>query len=483
MEDLDVTHARACESPWITGKIDPEVPPGRKRILTPGKYTNMNLRSKILNVMVAGCMAGSVTAPSAMAVTDEEFNALKDLVVKQGELISKQGQKIDQLQQTHEQDQTKIDRLKEQVGDTRTVADNAAAKADAAATTQAGETSKASGMPATHEFMVVGDAEVGFSKVSGQHKTFTLADFAPIFLFRATDDILFEAGFDVMLQNNAPTSSGATTTIDLSFAQLDYIYNDYLTFVAGDMLLPLGVYSERSAGWLNKIVDDPLPRGFLPGTGVGAQARGSIAVGESGQMVTYSLYGVNGPSSWDNTGTAGSLDLSGNVGQLSSGDIGNLHGGGNGGGRIGWFYPFKAHYDFELGASGQSGTWFSNGGQSWSAAVADATVHISPYFEAKGEYINTWVGSTDVGIFYPRGWWVQAAYKLAGLNLDLPLISNFELVARYDTANDGLGAHMDRITAGCVYYLTNTLQLKGDYEFTHGPNMHDALLMQISYGF
>jgi len=193
---------------------------------------------------------------------------------------------------------------------------------------------------------------------------------------------------------------------------------------------------------------------------------------------------VNGPSSSGSTGVATNLDLSGNTGNLNSGDTGNLHGGANGGGRIGWFCPWKAHYDLELGVSGQSGTWYSNGGQSWSAAVADATLHISPYFEAKGEYINTWVGSTDAGgIFDPRGWWVQAAYKLAGLNLDLPLISNFELVARYDAANDGLGTHTDRITAGCIYYLTNTLQLKGDYEVVHGPNMHDALLMQISYGF
>ena len=50
--------------------------------------------------------------------------------------------------------------------------------------------------------------------------------------------------------------------MSLSFAQLDYLFNDYVTFVGGDMLLPLGTYTERSAGWLNKIPDDPLPRGF-----------------------------------------------------------------------------------------------------------------------------------------------------------------------------------------------------------------------------
>jgi hypothetical protein len=117
-------------------------------------------------------------------------------------------------------------------------------------------------------------------------------------LFRAGDKVLFEAGLDITLQNGAVTlangntgNRGVETSIDLSFATLDYLLNDYVTIVAGDMLLPLGTYSERSAGWLNKIPDDPLPRGVLP------------------------------PS---------------------------------GGGRIGWFFPLKPHYDVELGISGQS---------------------------------------------------------------------------------------------------------------------------------
>ena len=38
-----------------------------------------------------------------------------------------------------------------------------------------------------------------------------------------------------------------TTTLDLSFAQLDYVMNDYLTLCAGNLLLPLGTYTERGA--------------------------------------------------------------------------------------------------------------------------------------------------------------------------------------------------------------------------------------------
>src|ERR1700730_5886390 len=45
---------------------------------------------------------------------------------------------------------------------------------------------------ATHDFSIVGDAEVQFGKFFHQHGAFQLADFAPIFLFRGGDKILFE---------------------------------------------------------------------------------------------------------------------------------------------------------------------------------------------------------------------------------------------------------------------------------------------------
>ena len=83
---------------------------------------------------------------------------------------------------------------------------------------------------------------------------------------------------------NGNRAAGSSTAVDLSFAQLDYLLNDYVTIVAGDMVLPLGTYSERAAGWLNKIPDDPLVRDLLPGSGVGAQLRGAVPIGQSGQI-------------------------------------------------------------------------------------------------------------------------------------------------------------------------------------------------------
>jgi hypothetical protein len=341
-------------------------------------------------------------------------------------------------------------------------------------------------MKALHNFTMVGDAEIQFGQARGQNATFTLADFAPIFLFRANDNILFEAGFDVTLQNNVDAAGnpngGSSTAVDLSFGQLDYLLNDYVTIVAGYMVLPLGTYSERAAGWLNKIPDDPLPVDFLPGAGAGAQLRGAVPIGQAGQMLTYSGYAVNGPSSSDGTANAGSLDLGGNVG-----DSPNLNGYPSGGGRIGWFYPWKAHYDVELGVSGQSGDW--SGNFLWSALVVDAAIHISPYVEVKGEYIKTWEQTDNAGTIQPTGWWVQTGFKLAALNYDAPIVNDVELVERYDTANDAMGSTTDRFTTGVLYYITNTLWLEGDYEWLNNRGLNanglpsSQFIVQLSYGF
>jgi hypothetical protein len=339
---------------------------------------------------------------------------------------------------------------------------------------------------------MVGDAEVQFGKEDSKHSAFVLADFAPIFLFRARDDVLFEAGFDVTLQNGSTGThdSGSGTSVSLSFAQLDYLFNNYVTFVGGDMLLPLGTYSERAAGWLNKIPDDPMARDLVPGSGLGVQLRGAVPIGSSGQSLTYAVYGVNGPSSADGTGNSTNLDLGGNVGILGTGNnagaMGNLHGSPSAGGRLGWFVPLKAHTDFELGLSGQSGTWDDADRRLWSTAVLDGALHISPYFEAKGEYIYSWVETDDRGTILSRGLWLQASYKLAGLNLELPGINNLELVGRYDNFRDGLGIAANRYTVGYVYYFSNTLLFEGDYEFRSSNDdsrNHNQLTFQLSYGF
>jgi hypothetical protein len=452
----------------------------------------MKKQFRILGVAAICWLLGlTVTQRAAAEVSEDAFNALKSTV-------DQMSQQMQDLQKTHQQDQQQIQQLEQKLNDTQSMATNAVGlatnaveKADAVALAQANPPRSA-----LHNFTMVGDAEVQYGQAKGSFGTFDLADFAPIFLFRANDNILFEAGFDIMVQNNTDANGnpngGNNTSVSMSFGQMDYLINDYMTSVSGYMLLPLGTYSERGAGWLNKIPDAPLSVNFLPGAGAGTQLRGALPVGESGQSVTYAAYVVNGPSSSTGNATAGSLDLGGNVGNSNP----SLNSDPSVGGRIGWFYPWKPNYDIELGVSGQSGHW--SGNYLWSALVFDAAVHITPYFEVKGEYINTWEETSDMGSIQPQGWWLQTSYKLAGLNLDAPVVNDLELVERYDYANNAMGSTSDRFTTGVVYYITNTLLLEGDYEWymNHGYNnanqdiFNDGtvlpvsqFIVQLSYGF
>ena len=442
----------------------------------------MKIPSRLLGILASACLIGMLPQPASAQVSADDFNALKKTVEQMNE-------KLQKLEQTHAQDQQIIQQLQQQLGETKVAVTNAQQTADNAAKVQSASPALNVSEGPMHNFTIVGEAETQFAKTAGHHSSFVQADFAPIFLFRASDDVLFEAGFDFILANNgtmiSDRSPGNTTTVNLSFATLDYLLNDYMTLEAGELLLPLGTYSERSAGWLNKIPDNPLARdSIVPGTGVGVELRGALPIGASGQSLTFAGYAVNGPSSGatNSIASASALDLNGNVG-----NNGNWHGNPSGGGRVGWFIPWKPHYDFELGLSGQSGQWSDSGNRSWTAGVVDAALHYGPNIEVKGEYIKTWVGSDDLGTIRPNGWWVQGGYKLAGMGLELPYINNFELMGRYDYLNDALGTKTDRYTAGLVYYFSNTLLFEADYEWlrSHGPAAlpPNSFILQLSYGF
>lgn len=439
------------------------------------------------------CALSAASPVTAAEVTEADFNALKELVRQQGDQVRKLADQVQQLQQTHTADQQahqkdleQIQQLQQRLAATPVVTNLSQQTVAAAVEMEPIPRVPIDEATVNHNFSILGDAEFQYARLQGEHPTFLMADFAPIFLYRGGDNVLFEAGFDFGLQNNAPGSSGYTTTLNLSFAQLDYVLGDYVTLAAGDLLLPLGTYVQRSAGWLNKFPDDPLPRDLLPGSGIGVELLGAVPLGQEGKMLNYAIYGVNGVGSADGTGNAGALDLGGNVGLRSDNVIANLHSNPSGGARVGFFYPFKPHYDMEIGVSGQSGEWDNAGRHLWTAAVLDASVHLGSYTEIKGEYINSWYGSNDRGNVHPEGWWIQGGYKLAGLSFDaVPRINNVEVVGRYDTERDDLGINNHRYSVGLIYYFSNTLLLEGDYEFvrSNDPEQKDRLIFQLSYGF
>ena len=135
---------------------------------------------RISGLVAAGCALGLVFPMHVAAtVSDADFNALKDMV-------QQMDKKLRSLEQTNQTDQQTIQQLQQQLGDTKKTADDAEQKSIAAAQAQA---TPVPHMPidettVNHNFQMLGDAEIQYTKSKGQNGTFLMADFAPIFLYR-----------------------------------------------------------------------------------------------------------------------------------------------------------------------------------------------------------------------------------------------------------------------------------------------------------
>ena len=90
----------------------------------------MKISSIITGAAVAVCALGVALTPRAGAtISDEDFNALKSAVTNQDQRISQLEKLHQQDQQTHQQDQQTIQQLEQRLGETQTLATNAAEKA------------------------------------------------------------------------------------------------------------------------------------------------------------------------------------------------------------------------------------------------------------------------------------------------------------------------------------------------------------------
>ena len=128
-----------------------------------------------------GLLCAGLWPRVASAVTDEEFQQLK--------------QQFEQLQKERTEDRQEIEQLKQKLGETQKTATEAQQKATEAAAVRVPPTVPVSSEEASakQNFLITGSASAMYEKVEGEHGSFLFGEFAPIFLFRAGDKILFEA--------------------------------------------------------------------------------------------------------------------------------------------------------------------------------------------------------------------------------------------------------------------------------------------------
>jgi hypothetical protein len=341
----------------------------------------------------------------------------------------------------------------------------------------------------TTKFYLGGWAEGMFEARNGRVSTFS-ASFNPIFLWELTPKLLFESRLEI-------EPSGGGTNVNLVYAQLSYLLNDYMTLGVGEFFSPSNVFVERfEPQWINKLPDRPLAvyHGILPNISVGAEVRGGFPIGPT--RANYAFYISNGPSlnSFDPR-TAGTLDFNSYTDNNDDKAVG---------GRVG-FLPVpgvEVGYGFETAKPGFQGTAFAH----VRSLVQSVDLDITRDSDLLKGRINLFAqyawSKVDDAVYDPDGslgfgplsftskrdgGYALVAYRPTKVDGDF--VRNLEMIFRWDhlsRAPSGLGApEEDRWTLGLDYWLSPSTVVKAAYEWDNpeGERNRNALLLQAAMGF
>ncbi|MFB3106725.1 MAG: hypothetical protein ACE1ZA_17630, partial [Pseudomonadales bacterium] len=119
---------------------------------------------------------------------------------------------------------------------------------------------------------LAGYAAVGYTDQQNGTGSFSAANFNPIFHFQYGDRILWESELEFEIEENGETE------VALEYSTIDIFLNDYLVFLAGKFISPLGNFRQNlHPSWINKLPSAPPGFGHdgaAPLAEVGIQLRG-----------------------------------------------------------------------------------------------------------------------------------------------------------------------------------------------------------------
>lgn len=333
-----------------------------------------------------------------------------------------------------------------------------------------------------HRFLVTGNANVQYHWAGHGEEHSFLAAFEPLFLFRISDRLLFEAELEAELPDDAETA------VNLEYAHFSYLLNDYITILGGKYLLPFGEFNERlQPSWINKLVSTPLPFrhevGLIPFSEIGAQVRGGIPLSNDGVDLEYALYVANGPR-FASEARGAAFEPTNNIDTNKNKAVGA---------RIGFRpLPFSANLGrLKIGASTYHGKWDEHSNLWVHTWGIDSAYQAGP-LELRGEYVNM-LRELPGGASseHREGWYMQAAYKLS--QLAVPFINRTELVFRYSQQRQPFDHDSEKrefvrgqqYSLGYNYWLTPSTVWKFEYDFDDkkGTRTNSELYTQFVVGF
>lgn len=424
----------------------------------------------VLSLALGAAVFGQDSKPGEAYVTREEYNkVLRDLEALKQRLGLMEEQKTTQTKESEETFSDYDKQLK--------------AIKSLATTAQPGST----------KALLTGWAGANFEARSGEKSTFG-GSLNPILLWKLSDRLFFEGELEFAPKRNA--AGDGETEVNLEYANISYIANDYLTLKVGRFLAPFGTFADRlHPGWINKLPDQPLAvgeEGISPWSESGVQASGGFAAGST--KFNYALYLTNGPRLvTTDPAMAGSLRFDNNVDMNSNKAVG---------GRIG-FLPFP---ELEIGYSFQA----AKVGEEVDANARLQAVDLNYVRDSKRlkgviDVKAQWMWSRVSDVMYDtgagpftfknrrQGGYAQIAYRPS--KFEVTWLQNMEAVVRWDKIHNPNGAPVEtsfdekRWTVGLNYWLGASTAIKAAYQFGDrttpgiGKESPSAFLLQTAVGF
>jgi len=336
----------------------------------------------------------------------------------------------------------------------------------------------------THRFMLAGLAQTSFIKEEGAPSTIETA-FEPIFLYRATDKILFEGEIEAEIEDGGQN-------LNLEYGQFIYIVNDYLTFGAGKFLNPANYFMERlHPAWINKMPDKPFfvheETTIQAPTHIGFELRGAAPINSA--KIEYAAFLGNGPVLNPNDGTVSFK----NYGDNNSNKVI--------GGRVS-FLPIpqmEIGYGLEVARTGDRDTPLRDVKAVNNAVdftFTDEVPGLKGGIDVRAQAVWLTIDNPNMGALTfdntSVGGYGQIAYHPYNANNNF--FKNLEFVYRFDWSNQPDNApnnlEMKRSGFGLNYWLTSSSELKFAYETNNitSPDgtvddTENRFIAQVALGF
>lgn len=354
-------------------------------------------------------------------------------------------------------------------------------------------------------------ATTGDEDREGKINSFLAARFNPVFHFTYKDFLLAEAELEFEVGEDGETE------VALEYASIDWLATDWLAFVAGKFLSPVGFWQQNlHPSWINKLPDAPAGfghGGVAPLSDLGLMARGGF--GKVGHpLLNYGVYVGNGPQLEFEDGNLAALEqvgfgLDDNNDKAVGGRVGivpipHLEIGGS-------FEVAQVQGKKNVGPAedvlgpvtdGQYTLWGVDAGYTkdpWNIRGEYIHAELDSFWSQKvaGGHEAAAVGDEPVHtMLIPAtewsAWYAQVAYRLSKLNN--PILQNVEFVSRYGQYRASGFEHFveharpeDRTTIGLNYWLSSSAVLKSAVswrDFTAQDNIDSTeYRAQFAYGF